>query len=72
MNEYKAKILSVYDADAVILDIDFWAHISMEKCCLLGINAPDVQGLERPHQSRSAQGEDIGQESHYQKPRVGI
>lgn len=50
MYEYKAKVLSVYDADTVTLDIDLgcWTHIAKEKCRLFGINAPEMRGVERP------------------------
>lgn len=50
MYEYKAKVLSVYDADTVTLDIDLgcWTHIVKEKCRLFGIDAPEMRGEERP------------------------
>jgi len=47
---YKAKIVSVYDADTVRADIDFgfgrWGRdIALR---LLGINAPELRGDEKP------------------------
>lgn len=50
MYEYKAKVLSVYDADTVTLDIDLgcWISIDKEKCRLFGIDAPEMRGKERP------------------------
>lgn len=49
MYEYRATVLSVYDADTVTLDIDLgcWTHIAKEKCRLYGINAPEMRGSER-------------------------
>ncbi len=50
MYEYKAKVLSVYDADTVTVDIDLgcWVSIDKEKCRLFGIDAPEMRGEERP------------------------
>ncbi len=55
MYQYKATVLSVYDADTITLDIDLgcWTHIVKEKCRLLGINAPEMRGLEKPEGTKS-------------------
>ena len=46
---YKAKVIEVYDADTVTLDVDLgiWTR-TIEKCRLLGVNAPEIRGEERP------------------------
>ena len=50
MFEYKALVTSVYDADTITVDIDLGFHIwaKAEKIRLVGINAPEVRGEERP------------------------
>ena len=50
MYEYKAIVRKIYDADTVTLDIDlgFYTWIHSQSCRLLGINAPEVTGIEKP------------------------
>lgn len=47
---YDAKVVSVYDADTIRMDIDLgmntWIH--NEPIRVRGINAPEVRGEERP------------------------
>ncbi|MEX2579912.1 MAG: thermonuclease family protein [Verrucomicrobiales bacterium] len=48
--EYRARVTDVYDGDTVTVDVDLgfnvWIHA--EEIRLLGIDAPDVRGPERP------------------------
>ena len=46
---YKARIVSVYDADTIRCDIDlgFGAWIMNQPLRLYGINAPEVRGAQR-------------------------
>lgn len=46
---YSARVLSVYDADTIRVDIDlgFKSHICNEPIRLARINAPEVRGDER-------------------------
>ena len=46
MFEYKAIVISVYDADTITVDIDLGFHIwaRSEKIRLFGIDAPEVRG----------------------------
>lgn len=55
MFEYKAIVTRVYDADTITVDIDLGFHIWArdEKIRLLGIDAPEVRGEERPEGLRS-------------------
>lgn len=75
---YRAKVISVYDADTVKLDIDLgmnmWIHKTNVR--LYGINAPEVRGIERPKGIRARdrlreliQGQDVIIRTH--KDRTG-
>ncbi len=50
MYEYKAIVKKIYDADTVTLDIDlgFYTWIHNQSVRLLGINAPEVTGIQKP------------------------
>lgn len=49
MHTYKAKILSVYDGDTFTADIDLGFDVWItRKLRLLGVNAPELKGPERP------------------------
>ena len=50
MYEYKAIIRSVYDADTITADIDLGFGIIYrgQKLRLMGIDAPEMRGSERP------------------------
>ena len=51
---YKALITAVYDGDTVTAEIDLgFKIIFTEKIRLLGINAPEVSGKEKPKGIRS-------------------
>ena len=47
---YRAEVLSVYDGDTLLLDIDLgfgvWLHNQTIR--LFGLNAPELRGPERP------------------------
>ena len=55
MYEYKAKVRGVYDADTITVDIDlgFGIIYTGQKLRLLGIDAPEVRGKERPEGLKS-------------------
>ena len=70
---YKAKCTSVYDGDSITLDIDLGFNHWMlnQKIRLLGIDTPEIRGLERPEGLESAarlrgliEGKDIIMVSH--------
>jgi micrococcal nuclease len=46
---YRAKVVSVYDADTMTVDIDcgFGVWLHKQKLRLYGINAPEVRGPEK-------------------------
>ena len=48
--EYRAIVTKVYDGDTIWADIDlgFYTWKKDEHLRLLGINAPEVRGIERP------------------------
>ena len=50
MYEYKAIVKKVYDGDTITVDIDlgfgFW--VKKQSLRLLGINTPEISGIERP------------------------
>lgn len=50
MYEYKARVVDVYDADTITVDVDlgFNAWLRGVKVRLTGIDAPEVRGEERP------------------------
>ena len=50
MFEYKAHIIKVYDGDTVTADIDlgFCVILKAQKLRLIGIDAPEIRGSERP------------------------
>lgn len=50
MYQYRATVVSVYDADTVTVDVDLGFNIWVkgEKVRLARINAPEVRGKERP------------------------
>lgn len=51
---YKAKVLDVYDADTITVEIDLGFGIKRtDKIRLYGINAPELRGAERPEGIRS-------------------
>ena len=64
MYEYRAFVRKVYDGDTVTVDIDlgFDVVLKSQKIRLLGINAPEVRGSQRPEglKSRDALREKIG------------
>ena len=64
MYEYKAFVRKVYDGDTVTVDFDlgFGITFSGQKIRLLGINAPEVRGPQRPDglKSRDALRDRIG------------
>ncbi len=64
MYEYRAFVRKVYDGDTVTVDIDlgFDVMLKSQKIRLLGINAPEVRGSQRPEglKSRDALREKIG------------
>jgi len=47
---YKAIVKKVYDGDTITVDIDlgFGIWMKKQKIRLLGINTPEIRGLERP------------------------
>jgi len=49
MYEYRAKVISIYDADTFRLDIDVGLNIWLrnQSVRLLGVQAPEVRGEER-------------------------
>ena len=55
MYEYRAKVRGVYDADTITVDIDlgFGIIYTGQKLRLLGIDAPEVRGKERPEGIKS-------------------
>tara|TARA_Y100001958_G_C21047918_1_gene415211 strand:- start:64 stop:423 length:360 start_codon:yes stop_codon:yes gene_type:complete len=55
MYEYRAKVRGVYDADTITVDIDlgFGIIYTGQKLRLLGIDAPEVRGKERPEGLKS-------------------
>lgn len=70
---YKAKCTRVYDGDSITLDIDLGFNHWMlnQKIRLLGIDTPEIRGLERPEGLESAarlrgliEGKDIIMVSH--------
>jgi len=56
MYEYSALVTDVYDGDTITVDLDLGFGIVMrgQKFRLLGIDAPEVRGLERPEGLKSA------------------
>ena len=52
---YKALVVSVYDGDTIIVDIDLGLGIWVrgEKLRFYGINTPEVRGVERPEGLKS-------------------
>lgn len=50
MYEYSAYVKSVYDGDTITVDIDLGFRVILhdQKIRLLGIDAPEVRGEERP------------------------
>lgn len=47
---YKAKVISVYDADTIKCEVFLGCGLKFEKktCRLFGIDAPEMRGKERP------------------------
>ena len=56
MYEYTALVTDVYDGDTITVDLDLGFGIVMreQKFRLLGIDAPEVRGPERPEGLESA------------------
>ena len=54
---YRANVVGVYDGDSVTLDIDLGLGIwsKGQKCRLLGIDTPELRGLERTEGLKSKQ-----------------
>ena len=54
---YRANVVGVYDGDSVTLDIDLGLGIwsKRQKCRLLGIDTPELRGLERTDGLKSKQ-----------------
>jgi len=54
---YKARCVSVYDGDSITLDIDLGFNHWMlnQKIRLLGIDTPEIRGIERPEGLVSAE-----------------
>jgi len=50
MYVYRARVVAVYDADTITVDVDlgFHAWLRKVKVRLHGINAPEMRGPERP------------------------
>ena len=49
MYEYKAKVIKVYDADTITVDMDLGFDIHIKKSIrLANIDAPEIRGKERP------------------------
>jgi len=50
MFEYKAHIVKVYDGDTVTANIDlgFCVILKKQRLRLIGINAPEIRGSQRP------------------------
>lgn len=55
MYVYKARVVAVYDADTITVDVDLGFHswLKKVKVRLYGIDAPEVRGVERPEGLRS-------------------
>lgn len=55
MYSYRADIEAVYDGDTVTANIDLGFHVWLDnqKIRLLGIDAPELRGQERPQGLRS-------------------
>ena len=52
--EYKANVISVYDADTITASVDLGFNVSItEKIRLYGIDAPELRGSERIEGLRS-------------------
>ncbi len=50
MYEYRARVLRVIDGDTVEAEIDLGFRVSLEVMLrLVGINAPEMRGSDRPH-----------------------
>lgn len=67
MFEYRAKVVSVYDADTITVDIDlgFTAYLSKVKLRLHGIDAPEMRGPEKQAGTKARdwlRGQILGQE----------
>ena len=56
MYEYSALVTDVYDGDTITVDLDLGFGVVMhgQKFRLLGIDAPEVRGPERPEGLKSA------------------
>lgn len=52
---YDAVVRSIYDADTIRLDIDLGCNVWLhnEPIRLMGINAPEIRGAERPEGLKS-------------------
>jgi micrococcal nuclease len=50
MYEYRAFIRKVYDGDTVTADLDLGMYVQLkdQKIRLIGINAPEIRGEQRP------------------------
>ena len=55
MYEYKALVTKVYDGDTITVDIDlgFGVCLKGQKIRLLGIDTPEIRGVEREEGLRS-------------------
>lgn len=55
MYEYEANVTAVYDGDTITVDIDLGLGVWVrgEKIRLIGIDAPEVRGPERPEGLKS-------------------
>lgn len=64
MYEYRAFVRKVYDGDTITVDFDLGFGITLgnQKIRLLGINAPEIRGIQRPEglKSRDALRSKIG------------
>lgn len=51
---YKAHVLDVYDGDTITVEIDLGFNIRFtEKVRLVGINAPEMKGADKPKGTKS-------------------
>ena len=48
--KYKAKVVAIYDADTITVDIDlgFFMVMRNQRVRLYGINAPEMRGVDKP------------------------